>query len=357
MLEEIEKYNESVSEEKEIHEMSDLKNELINYGYDEYEIEDIYLLNEIRPEYFDEDDEYFWWADNGYLYSGNESDVIALIGNNEDTKESNTLYRYVIDIDGKEYGFIRGIDEIMEKGEITEDSKEIQRINSLLSRMTVPMINDLQEEKRCYFTEKGKSFYKGIIQQISDILNELGYKVKEITKETNNFIKIDKYQVLAKHLKNKNGVKTMHLIKKANDIFSNQKELSEYFLKDLLEDEIKNDIEERLNSNGRFSNDFIYFEPQETAKIFTKDSLKFKKAYELITENEYEDYPRLGECKIEINIDTVDEDNFSFKEMHELTVFNEELDRMLYDLIIDFFENNEQIIKEKFKEITKKNLI
>ena len=197
----IDEYNATVNNEERIHPMYELTDVLLDYGYDEYDIEDIYSLDVINNQYFDNDDEYFWWSSNGYLYSGNIDDVIAVIGNSIDSIENNNnFYRYTINIDGEEYEFIHGIDILIEKGILDEDDKKVQRINALLSRMTTPEIRLMNENNRCYFTEKGKQYFSNVINQISNILKNLGYEVKEQIKAFDNFEKVDDYQVVAKRL-------------------------------------------------------------------------------------------------------------------------------------------------------------
>ena len=201
MNELIDKYNATVNDEEKIYPMYELTDVLLNYGYDEYEIEDIYSLDIINNQYFDDDDEYFWWSSDGYLYSGNIDDVLAIIGNNVDSIENdNNFYRYTINIDGEEYGFIRGIDILIEKGILDADDKKVQRINALLSRMTTPEMRLINENSRCYFTEKGKQYFSNVINQISNILNDLGYEVEEQVRTFDNFEKVDDYQVVAKRL-------------------------------------------------------------------------------------------------------------------------------------------------------------
>ena len=193
----IDKYNDD--NENEIHYMSELEDYLYDYGYDEYEVEEALstgvLDGLIDSSYFDIDDKYFWLSDNGYLYSGNDSEILA-IANDSSNEDSSIIYRYIININGKEYGFIRGLDLIEDI-----NPKVLQRVNAILSTMITPEVQLLNENSKCWFTEKGNNKYKYVINEISSILDDYGYKVKCIEKDIsslneNEYHIIDDYQVI-----------------------------------------------------------------------------------------------------------------------------------------------------------------
>jgi hypothetical protein len=198
--EKVDNYNDSVDEEYQIYNMYELNDVLIDYGYDEYELDDLYSLDEIDSRYFDTNDDYFWKASNGYYYSGDKSDVLDMIGDETDAENGNTFYRYVVNIDGTDYGFIRAIDVLIKNDVLKANSKDVQKINSILTNMTVPELRRFKDNSKCYFTEKGKQHYNGVIKKISDIISKYGYEVEEQSKELDNYDQVDDYQVIAKYL-------------------------------------------------------------------------------------------------------------------------------------------------------------
>ena len=193
----IDKYNDN--NENEIHYMSELEDYLYDYGYDEYEVEEALstgvLDGLMDSSYFDIDDKYFWLSDNGYLYSGNDSEILAIV-NDSSNEDSSIVYRYIININGKEYGFIRGLDLIDDI-----NPKVLQRVNAMLSTMTTPEVRLLNKNSKCWFTEKGNDKYKYVINEISSILDDYGYEVKCIEKDIsslneNEYHIVDDYQVI-----------------------------------------------------------------------------------------------------------------------------------------------------------------
>ena len=202
--EKIRDFNDSVGENEQIFFMYELEDELINYGYEPYEFEnDLYDLSIIDERYFDSNDDYFWWSDNGYLFSGNDEEVLAIINSYEDTSEntdSGNFYRYTVSIDGEDLGFVTAFDKLIDKGVVEENGKIIQRVNSLFSRMKVPEFVKLDDSKRSWFTEKGKEKFSSIISSLIKILNELGYATKEqscsIDNVSDKVVAVDDYQVL-----------------------------------------------------------------------------------------------------------------------------------------------------------------
>ena len=181
--EKIEEYNASTNGDLEegIYSMEDYSKVMKDYGFSEDE--EVNILDDT----FDWTQDFFWFGQDGYLYSGTEDDVLAIIGG--DTKQvenTNTFYRYVVQHKGEEIGFIRAID-ILTKEKVIPYSSDLDLLSvSLFSKMHVPTQKEV-EGKTCWFTEKGKIKFSIAIQRIISLYATYGINVKEIKTELHEY--------------------------------------------------------------------------------------------------------------------------------------------------------------------------
>ena len=190
----IEKYNEENDEK--IYHMYELNDFLYDEGYSEEEIEE--GLNIFNND-FDYNDEYFWKnRQNGYLYSGNLNDTYYTMVYRDNATNDSTLYRYVIEIDGKDYGFLHAIDKLVEKGILNYNDPAVKKSNVLFSSLETPPYM-LSQKGSHWFTSKGNERYKYAIDNISKLLSEKDIKVKQLTRQVDDkVIEIDDYQAIVK---------------------------------------------------------------------------------------------------------------------------------------------------------------
>ena len=206
MNEQIELYNDTVDDIYCIYEMHNLNDLLSTLGYDVNDITDIYNLEEIDEANFDENDSYVWLSkENGYIYSGDLNCALAVAAiDSDDSQELEpnvTLYRLEADIDGKSLGFAAAMEELLDSGDLSEDDKEVQTLNALLSNMGTPSILSLANNKQCWFTEAGISHFSNLISEVKNLFKSLNIPIHERTMTLTDLSKatvVDKYQVLAK---------------------------------------------------------------------------------------------------------------------------------------------------------------
>ena len=172
--EEIDKYNDSQNDYfYQIYPMSELDYYLSEYGYTDED----FNIDIIDDNNFSDSDDYFWLNyQNGYLYSGSAKEVYhILIKNDIDMIDIDTnnekFYRYEIVINNKSYGFIQGIDTLLELNLISQSIA--RKINSYFSELKVPPANIMNDNTKNYFTEQGfKHFqfaFKIIIPELEKV--------------------------------------------------------------------------------------------------------------------------------------------------------------------------------------------
>ena len=185
----IEEFNEL---NKSIYYMDELNDFLYNYGYSEDD--EIDIINENN---FNKNDECFWQnQQNGYLYSGSFKDAYYTLIYDSD-KSSKTLYRYVVNINGKYYGLLAAIDKLLELNKIDRTNPLNKLSLTLFSSLTIPSYS-ISQLGMHWFTEKGNEKYKYAINTITNLLEEKGYIVKQLTINTDEYISIDDYQAVIK---------------------------------------------------------------------------------------------------------------------------------------------------------------
>lgn len=202
-MEEIDKYNENQDYFYQILPMEELNNYLIEYGYEDYfSLSDIDIID---PEKFSKRDKFFWQNyTTGYLHSGSAKEAYhILIKNNEvvdedDVNENEKLYRYEIIINNRTYGFIRGVDKLIELN--LASPKLIRKINTCFSEMNAPF-NDSMQNAKYYFTEYGFQHFQFAFKIIIPLLKKVCDDVKLIIINKNDIKKdaikyIDKYQIV-----------------------------------------------------------------------------------------------------------------------------------------------------------------
>ena len=226
----INKYNEEVDEDEAIYNMDELYNYLIDYGYEEDEIDNCFddtsLFYTTMDDLFERDkfninDEYFWQDNNsGYLYSGSaEVAYASVIGNNniftDDDISSNDndekddaeygdidqhAYRIEININGQNYGFLKGIDVLIESGKISEDDEIINLAHALFSKLPRTNSHLLPKESRFYFTEFGYQRFKQAIDIMIKRFKSIDVEcnIIETTIPSEEIVWQDKYQLVKK---------------------------------------------------------------------------------------------------------------------------------------------------------------
>ena len=214
MNEQIEQYNDTVDDIYCIYEMYNLDDLLSALGYDVSNITDIYGLEEIDESNFDENDSYVWLSkENGYIYSGDLNCALAVAAvdsnDSQELEPNATLYRLEADVDGKSLGFAAAMEELLDSGDLSEDDKEVQTLNALLSNMKTPTVLSLADDKQCWFTEAGVSHFSNLISEVKNLFKNLNIPIYERTMTLTDPSKatvVDQYQVLAKQ-------KRLHKIK------------------------------------------------------------------------------------------------------------------------------------------------
>lgn len=186
-------YNASTNDDlqSKLYPMSNFQEVIEEYGFSDGEKVDI------LDDTFDVTQDFFWFGQDGYIYSGTEEDIRAIIGGNtEQIKNTNTFYRYVIHFKGRDIGFLRAID-ILKKEKVIPYSSEIDLLSiSLFSKMHVPS-QRIVKGKYCYFSEKGKIKFFFAIQRIKELYLQYGIDIIELKKKLKDYQMIDEFQCVA----------------------------------------------------------------------------------------------------------------------------------------------------------------
>ena len=221
----IQEYNNTcIDEFSQIYSMNELFDFLINYGYEEDEINQ-YLesngnnsINIINSNDFDSTDDYFWLnQNNGYLYSGSAKDAYNIVvtdknvnkstndDNNEESIESDIVhqdifpvYRFELIINSQHFGLLQGIDELINKELITE--RFANKVDKAFSFLPVPEMNIYKNKiSKAYFTKLGLEHFEFILTDIKLKLKNVCTLNLIIKKKLNDNEKIlyqDEYQVI-----------------------------------------------------------------------------------------------------------------------------------------------------------------
>lgn len=223
----IKEYNNACTDEfNQIYSMNELFDFLIDYGYEEDEINQYFennnnsLINIIDNNNFHLADDYFWLnQNNGYLYSGSAKDAYNIVvtdeninesANNDDDNEEENIepnivyqnafpaYRFELIINSQHFGLLQGIDELINKKLITKQFAN--KVDKAFSFLPVPEMNIYKNKtSKAYFTKLGLEHFEFILIDIKSKLKNVCTLTLIIKEKLNNTEKIlyqDKYQII-----------------------------------------------------------------------------------------------------------------------------------------------------------------
>lgn len=221
----IQEYNDICTDEfSQIHSMNELFDFLIDYGYEEDEINQYFESNDnnsiniINSNNFHLIDDYFWLnQNNGYLYSGSAKDAYNIVVTDKNVNESVNddnngesiksdmvhqdifpIYRFELIINSQHFGLLQGINELINNKLITE--RFANKVDKAFSFLPVPEMNIYKNKiSKAYFTKLGLEHFEFILTDIKLKLKNvcaLNLIIKKKLSDNEKILYHDKYQIV-----------------------------------------------------------------------------------------------------------------------------------------------------------------